>query len=235
MQSAFVSFGEKINQTTYPRMNTFGIYLEPKTRQHVQIMLYRSHPSTISSDNGTNIVGANNKLKHFASMWQNSDFQEKLQQKKVVWKFHPVAAPQFGGSWERMVKTCKQAIYHVLIRQRFTDELLATIFCLTEQLLNSRPHKPNSNDPSDMEVLTPHHFLLGRPSIAIAYLSDAQKYQNHRKMFRVAQAHMDNIWARWRKEYLPVHNIRQKWYKERPQLKENDLVWIIDHREKRCL
>ena len=84
-----------------------------------------------------------------------------------------------------------------------------------------------------MEALTPHHFLLGRPSIAIPYLPDAQKYQNHRKMFRVAQPHMDKIWARWLKEYLPVRNIRQKWYKKRPQLKENDLVWVIDLRERR--
>ena len=191
----------------------------------------RGHPLTIWSDNGTNFVGANNELKQFASMWQNNYFQEKLRQKKIVWKFNPAAAPHFGGSWERMVKTCIQAIYHVLNGQRLTDELLVTILCLTEQLLNSRPLTPNSNDPSDMEVLTPHHFLLGRPSVAIPYLPDAQKYQNHRKMFRVAQAHMDKIWARWLKEYLPVHNIRQKWYKERPQLKENDLVWIIDHRK----
>ena len=78
------------------------------------------------------------------------------------------------------MKTCKQAIYHVLNDQRLTDELLATILCLTEQLLNSRPLTPNSNDPSDMEVLTPHQFLLDRPSIAIPYLPNAQKYQNHR-------------------------------------------------------
>ena len=84
-----------------------------------------------------------------------------------------------------------------------------------------------------MQALTPHHFLLGRPSIAFPYLPDAQKYQNHRKIFQVAQAHMANIWTRWLREYLPVHNFRQKWYKERPQLKGNDLVWIIDHREKR--
>ena len=121
------------------------------------------------------------------------------------------------------MKTCKQAIYHVLNGQRLPDELLATILCLTEQLLNARPLTPNSNDPTDLEALTPNHFLLGRPSIAIPYFPDAQKYQNHRKMFRVAQAHMDNIWSRWLKEYLPVNSIRQKWYKERPQLRENDL------------
>ena len=150
-------------------------------------------------------------------MWQNNDFQKKLRQKKIVWKFNPAAVPQFAGSWERMVKTCKQAIYHVLNGQRLTDELLASILRLTEQLLNSRLLTPNSNDPSDMEALTPHHFLLGRSRIALPYLPDAQKYRNHRKMFRVAQpAHMDKIWAEWLNEYLPVHNIRQKWYKERP-------------------
>ena len=74
----------------------------------------RGHPLTISSDNGKNFVGAINELKQFASMWQNSDFQEKLQHKNSVWIFNPAAAPYFGGSWERMVKTCKQAIYHIL-------------------------------------------------------------------------------------------------------------------------
>ena len=87
----------------------------------------------------------------------------------------------------------------------------ANILCLTEQLPNSRPLTPNSNDPSKIEALTPDHFLLGRPSIAIPYLPDAQKCQNHRKMFWVAQAHKwmdniwrDNIWAKWLKEYSPA-------------------------------
>ena len=193
----------------------------------------RGRTSTIWSDNETNFVGANNELNQFTSMWPTSDFQGKLCQKTLVWKFNPAAAPHFGGSWERMVKTCKQAIYHVLNGQRLTDELLATILCLTEQLVNARPLTLNSNDPTDWEALTPNHFFLGWPRIAIAYLLDSQKYQNHRKMFRVAQAHMDNIWSRWLKEYLPVNSIRQKWYKKRTQLREHDLVWIVDDREKR--
>ena len=101
-----------------------------------------------------------------------------------------------------------------------SDELLATILWLTEKLLLP----PTSNITTDLEALPPNHFRLGRPSIAIPYFPDAQIYQNHRKMFRVAQAHMDNVWSRWLKEHLPVHNIRQKWSKERPQLKEHDLV-----------
>ena len=58
----------------------------------------RGRPSTICSDNGTNFVGANNELNQLTSMWQTSDFQDKLPQKKIVWKFNPAASPHFGGS-----------------------------------------------------------------------------------------------------------------------------------------
>ena len=45
---AFVSVGAKINQKTYLPMNTLGIDLETKTRQHVQIMLpYNVQPQTM--------------------------------------------------------------------------------------------------------------------------------------------------------------------------------------------
>ena len=61
----------------------------------------------------------------------------------IVWKFNLAAAPHFGGSLERMLKTCKQAaIYYVLKGQCHTDELLAIILCLTEELLNARPLFP---------------------------------------------------------------------------------------------
>ena len=95
-----------------------------------RVIARRGHPWKIWSDIGTNFVGANNDLKQFTSMWQTSDFQEQLPQKKIVCKFNPAAALDFGGSWEWMVKTCKQAIYHVLNGQRLTDELLATSFVL---------------------------------------------------------------------------------------------------------
>ena len=52
-------------------------------------------------------------------------------------------------------------------------------------------------------------------------------------MLWIAQAHMDNIWARWLTKYLPVHNNFQKCYNERQYLEENDMVWFFDHREKR--
>ena len=40
-------FGEKINQTTCPRLITLGKCLAPRTRQHVQIMFNNVHPQTM--------------------------------------------------------------------------------------------------------------------------------------------------------------------------------------------
>ena len=75
-------------------------------------------------------------------------------------------------------------------------------------------------------------FWTGRVS-RFHFLPDAQKFSNHKKMFHVAEAHMDYSWSGRLKKYLPVHKIHQKWYKERPQLKEHNLVWIVNNREKR--
>ena len=100
--------------------------------------------------------------------------------------------------------------------------------------MNSRPLKGDSDDPDDLEALTPNHFLLGRANLATPFLPDAQRYIDLRRLFRVAQACSDMIWTGWRKEYLPEWNVRNKWNKDDVrQLKVNDLVWVVDESVKR--
>ena len=52
-------------------------------------------------------------------------------------------------------------------------------------------------------------------------------------MFRVAQAHMDNIRSRWLKNTFRCTISARNGTKNVPNLSKNDLVWIIDHREER--
>lgn len=48
-----------------------------------------------------------------------------------------------------------------------TFEEFATILSLMESVLNSRPLVRMSDNPSDSEVLSPGHFIIGRPLVAL--------------------------------------------------------------------
>ena len=106
--------------------------------------------------------------------------------------------------------------------------------CLFEQTLNTRPLTPMSDDPEDLEALTPDHFLLGRPVLTEPLMPDAVRYVDCRKLYKVAQAYNQMIWRRWAKEFLPKRNVRSKWATgDERVLKVGDLVWLIDESVRR--
>ena len=57
-----------------------------------------------------------------------------------------------------------------------TEDVLSTTLCLVEKVLKSRPLTSVSDDPEDLETLTPNHFLLGRASPSTPFILDAQRY-----------------------------------------------------------
>ena len=139
-----------------------------------------------------------------------------------------------GGIWERLVRSCKKVMIAVLDGRSLKDDVLITSMFLVEQTLNARPLTSVSDDPDDLEALTPNHFLLGRASLAAPFLPDAQCYTDLRRVFGVSQAYSDMIWTRWSKEDLPEWNVRNKWIKDDVrQLKVNNLVWVVDENVKR--
>ena len=60
-----------------------------------------------------------------------------------------------------MERSCKQVLYVILGSRWLTDEVLQTSICLKKQ--NAPPLTSVSNDPTEIEALTPNHFLLGGP------------------------------------------------------------------------
>ena len=107
--------------------------------------------------------------------------------------------------------------------------------CLVEQTLNARPLTAVSGDPEDLTALTPNPFLLGRENASAPFMPSSERYHDLRKSFKTAQAYADMIWKRWTQEYLPQWNQRSKWSKEHVRnLKEGELVWIVDDSFKRC-
>ena len=199
-----------------------------------RFMARRGKPHIIISDNGTNFVGAAREFRECFNEWDRDAVCERLANSRVIWKFNPPGAPHFGGIWERLVRSCKKAMFAILGNRRLTLPVLTTTMCLVEQTLNARPLTPVNDDPEDLEALTPNHFLLGRPVVAEPLTPVSVRYVDCRKMYKVAEAYNQMIWNRWAKEYLPKWNVRTKWAKDDERiLKVGDLVWLIEESVRR--
>lgn len=119
----------------------------------------RGLPSSVYSDCGTNFVGASKKLFDLAN---NPKTQEQLSSTFTCnWQFNPPSVPHFGGLWEAAVRSTKHFLVRIMGNQVLTLEELSTVLYRIESALNSRPLTPSSNDPNDLECLTPGHFLIG--------------------------------------------------------------------------
>ena len=187
----------------------------------------RGVPSVLWSDNGTNFIASEKELLQNVSAWNQQTLSEALVKKRIHWKFNPPSAPHHGGVWERIVRSFKHVFYAILGNRRLTDEILTTTFCLVEQSLNSRPLVPVSADATDLDALTPNHFLLGTAGSTMP--SHQRADVDHKKRYARAQAYSDAIWDRWLRDYVPSLNRRSKWSTQPDRdLKTGDLVWIVE-------
>ena len=74
----------------------------------------RGHPHTIWSGNGTNFVGADKELALCFANFDPDKVARTSASKGIKWKFNPPSAPHHGGSWERLVQSCKLLFYKIL-------------------------------------------------------------------------------------------------------------------------
>lgn len=182
----------------------------------------RGLPTDIYSDCGTNFRGANHDLRRL--------FSEPAAQELCAgaincqWHFNPPASPHFGGLWEAAVKSCKYHMKRVIGSQVLTFEELTTLGTRIEAILNSRPITPQSNDPSDLRPLTPGHFLVGSPIVAIPEPDYTTTTQNRLRRWQLLSAFHQSFWTRWASEYLTSLQGRAKWVRQQPNVQVGDLI-----------
>ena len=104
----------------------------------------RGKPSTIISDNRTKLVGAEREFAHYVAACNKEGIEEHLIQRGIRWKFNPPAGPNFDGEWERLVRSCKKAIYAVLGNRSVTEDVLSKTMCFVEQMMNAKQLTPFS-------------------------------------------------------------------------------------------
>ena len=187
----------------------------------------RGSPEIIRSDNGSNFVGADREMSKVVSSLNQAQIAEHLRQKEIVWIFNPPAASHMGGVWERMIRSVRKLLSLLVKEQTLTDETLLTLMCEVESTINSRPITVVSDDPNDMEPLTPNHLLLMRgPPVPV--VNEVDKRDTYRRRWKQVQYLATLFWRRWTREYLPALQQHRKWIDPSPNLKVNDVVIVAD-------
>jgi len=72
-----------------------------------------------------------------------------------------------SGVWERLVHSAKGVIKSTTGLQTLTDTALYTLLTEVERILNGRALTANSDDPEDLQALTPAHFLMQRKTMSL--------------------------------------------------------------------
>ena len=180
----------------------------------------------IRCDNGTNFVGAEKELRKELENLNQRRIHETMLKHNIEWRFNPPCASHFGGAWERQIRSIRKVLNALLTEHVLDDEGLHTLLCEVESVLNSRPLTAVSSDSRDSEPLTPNHLLLLRgghlpPGV---FTDDHEPTRRWRKI----QCLAERFWIRWRREYLPLLQKRQKWNIRQKNLGPGDIVLMID-------
>jgi transposase InsO family protein len=172
----------------------------------------RGPPKEIRSDRGTNFVGANRELREALDELDQKKIESEMMKRRIKWVFHPPAAPHMSGVGERLVQTAKKHLKMITGDRLLNEFSLRTLFAAVEFIMNNRPLVAASEDPEDLEALTPNHFLLQRRISGLPPCTFVKEDYLGRKQWRKVQYMTDLFWKRWIHECLPKLQERQKWF-----------------------
>ena len=192
--------------------------------------------ASISSDCGTNFVGADKELRCLfeQASTQSAEIAQLLANDGTEWRFNPPAAPHFGGIWEAAVKSVKFHLKRVTGETLLTFEEMTTLLTQIEACLNSRPLGPLTDDPSDFSALTPAHFLIGTPTLTVPEPCTLDLNTSRLSRWQLIRQMYEHFWSRWSSEYLPELQHRSKWRTIKPQIEVGDLCLIRSNLQPPC-
>lgn len=165
--------------------------------------------------NATNFQGARNELNSLHQLVNSKKHNDLLVQEcassGMRWHFIPPRAPHFGGLWEAAVRSSKHHLVRVLGKTTLAHDDMLTLLCQVESCLNSRPLVPLTEDPLDLEPLTPGHFLVGSSLQVVPDYDVLEVPINRLKQWQLTQQLLQRFWKRWHTEYLAQLQVRPKW------------------------
>ena len=192
-----------------------------------RFMARRGVPKIIRSDNGRNLVRGERELRALMGLWNQERISLGLAERSVKWIFNPPDASHMGGAWERQIRTVRRVLAGLTNEQVLTDEALRTLLTITEGIVNDRPLTTPSDDPRDVQALTPNHLLILRAA-SLPGRDFGEEVPGVRQRWKQV-LHLANVfWARWIRSYLPTLRARAKWQTPQRNVSVGDVVLIVD-------
>ncbi|KAJ8031579.1 hypothetical protein HOLleu_24812 [Holothuria leucospilota] len=181
----------------------------------------------IRSDCGSNFVGACNEIgRHLGD---KEPIKRYLLSHHCEWVFNPPHASNMGGAWERMIGIARRildAILRDVKASQLTHEVFTTLMAEVAAIINSRPLLPDCNVPELPLNLSPNMLLTMKSSQVTAPDGVFNHKDLLRSQWRRVQ-HLSNMfWEKWRKEYLPLLQSREKWKRPKRNLRVGDIVLV---------
>ena len=90
----------------------------------------------LMGDNGANFVGAELEPKEALNGIDQNRITNFLAQHSSEWKFNLRSSPWMGDVWEAFIRSVQDTLKVVIQGRLFIDEMLATLICKFESILN---------------------------------------------------------------------------------------------------
>jgi len=146
----------------------------------------------------------------------------------VRWYFIPPASPYFGGLWEAGIKSMKHHVRRVIGNACISFEEMSTILTQIEACLNSRPLCQIPSDTMDPQALTPGHFLIGEPLMALPDADYSSVPMTRLSWWQFIQRCTQHLWKKWSRDYLHQLQQRYKWPMESSNIQHGTVALMKD-------
>ena len=148
----------------------------------------------------------------------------------IIWKKNAPAASHMGGIWEHQIRSAR-AILNSLLQKNghsLDKESLKTLMTETEAIVNAQPLTVETiNDGQSPIPISPNNILKMKTKSVMPPPGVFQKPDlYYRSRWRRIQHLSNELWSRWRKEFIQTLPERQKWVKMSRNFCIGDIVLL---------